>query len=148
MGEVRGEEALDMLQAMNTGHDGSLTTIHANAPRDAISRLEVMIGMANSNLGTKSIRQQVASAIDLFVQISRMNDGSRKVTHITECLGMEGELVTTQDIFVFERTGLTSDGRVAGRFRPTGVRPKFSDRIKAAGIELPPGIFQHIVEVK
>ena len=148
VGEVRGEEALDMLQAMNTGHDGSLTTIHANAPRDAISRLEVMIGMANSNLGTKSIRQQVASAIDLFVQISRLNDGSRKVTHITECLGMEGEMVTTQDIFVFERTGLTADGRVAGRFKPTGVRPKFSDRIKAAGIELPPNIFQNVVEVK
>jgi pilus assembly protein CpaF len=148
VGEVRGEEALDMLQAMNTGHDGSLTTIHANAPRDAISRLEVMIGMANSNLGTKSIRQQVASAIDLFVQISRLNDGSRKVTYITECLGMEGEVVTTQDIFVFERTGLTADGRVAGRFRPTGVRPKFTERIKAAGIELSPNIFQHVVEVK
>jgi pilus assembly protein CpaF len=148
VGEVRGEEALDMLQAMNTGHDGSLTTIHANAPRDAISRLEVMIGMANSNLGTKSIRQQVASAIDLFVQISRLNDGSRKVTHITECLGMEGDVVTTQDIFVFERTGLTVDGRVAGRFKPTGVRPKFSDRIKAAGIELPPAVFQNVTEVK
>jgi len=148
MGEVRGEEALDMLQAMNTGHDGSLTTIHANAPRDAITRLEVMIGMANSNLGTKSIRQQVASAVDLFVQISRLNDGSRKVTYITECLGMEGEVVTTQDIFVFERTGLTADGRVAGRFKPTGVRPKFSDRIKAAGIELPPAVFQNTVEVK
>jgi pilus assembly protein CpaF len=148
VGEVRGEEALDMLQAMNTGHDGSLTTIHANAPRDAISRLEVMIGMANSNLGTKSIRQQVASAIDLFVQISRLNDGSRKVTYITECLGMEGEVVTTQDIFVFERSGLTADGRVAGRFRPTGVRPKFAERIKAAGIELSPNIFQNVVEVK
>jgi len=148
VGEVRGEEALDMLQAMNTGHDGSLTTIHANAPRDAISRLEVMIGMANSNLGTKSIRQQVASAIDLFVQISRLNDGSRKVTYITECLGMEGDVVTTQDIFVFERTGLTADGRVAGRFRPTGVRPKFAERIKAAGIELSPNIFQNVVEVK
>jgi len=148
VGEVRGEEALDMLQAMNTGHDGSLTTIHANAPRDAISRLEVMIGMANSNLGTKSIRQQVASAIDLFIQISRLNDGSRKVTYITECLGMEGDIVTTQDIFLFERTGLTVDGRVAGRFRPTGVRPKFSERIKAAGIELSPNIFQNAVEVK
>jgi pilus assembly protein CpaF len=148
VGEVRGEEALDMLQAMNTGHDGSLTTIHANAPRDAISRLEVMIGMANSNLGTKSIRQQVASAIDLFVQISRLNDGSRKVTYITECLGMEGDVVTTQDIFVFERTGLTADGRVAGRFRPTGVRPKFAERIKAAGIDLSPNIFQNVVEVK
>jgi pilus assembly protein CpaF len=148
VGEVRGEEALDMLQAMNTGHDGSLTTIHSNAPRDAISRLEVMIGMANSNLGTKSIRQQVASAIDLFIQISRLSDGTRKVTYITECLGMEGDLVTTQDVFVFERVGMTSDGRVAGRFKATGVRPKFSERIKAAGIELPPNVFQNVVEVR
>jgi pilus assembly protein CpaF len=148
VGEVRGEEALDMLQAMNTGHDGSLTTIHSNAPRDAISRLEVMIGMANSNLGTKSIRQQVASAIDLFIQISRLSDGTRKVTYITECLGMEGDLVTTQDVFVFERVGMTSDGRVAGRFKATGVRPKFSERIKAAGIDLPPNVFQNVVEVR
>ncbi len=137
VGEVRGEEALDMLQAMNTGHDGSLTTIHANSPRDAISRLEVMIGMASSNLSVRSIRQQVASAVDLFVQISRFSDGSRKVTYITECVGMEGDLVTTQDIFLFERTGVSSEGRVVGRFRPTGVRPKFSERLKAAGIELP-----------
>src|SRR5437763_4788156 len=136
VGEVRGEEALDMLQAMNTGHDGSLTTIHANTPRDAISRLEVMIGMASSNLNTRSIRQQVASAIDLFIQISRLGDGTRKVTFITECLGMEGDLVTTQDIFVFERIGLTNEGKVRGRFKPTGVRPKFSERLKAAGIEL------------
>jgi pilus assembly protein CpaF len=148
VGEVRGEEALDMLQAMNTGHDGSLTTIHANAPRDAISRLEVMIGMGSSNLATKSIRQQVASAIDLFIQISRLSDGTRKVTYITECLGMEGELVTTQDIFLFERSGMTGDGRVAGRFKSTGVRPKFSERIKSAGIELPANIFQNIVEVR
>ncbi len=148
VGEVRGEEALDMLQAMNTGHDGSLTTIHANSPRDAISRLEVMIGMASSNLGVRSIRQQVASAIDLFIQCSRLADGTRKVTYITECLGMEGELVTTQDIFLFERTGLSSEGRVTGRFKPTGVRPKFSERLKAAGIELPPHIFQNVKEVK
>ncbi|MBV8827667.1 MAG: CpaF family protein [Acidobacteriaceae bacterium] len=148
VGEVRGEEALDMLQAMNTGHDGSLTTIHANTPRDAISRLEVMVGLASSNLNVRSIRQQVASAVDLFVQISRLSDGSRKVTYITECLGMEGDLVTTQDIFVFERTGLSSDGRVTGRFRPTGVRPKFSERIKAAGIELPATIFQNVTEVR
>jgi pilus assembly protein CpaF len=147
LGEVRGEEALDMMQAMNTGHDGSLTTVHANSPRDAISRLEVMIGMASSNLNIRSIRQQVASAIDLFVQISRLGDGSRKVTYITECLGMEGDLVTTQDIFVFERIGLTSEGRVRGRFKPTGVRPKFSERLKAAGIELPSHVFQSVVEV-
>jgi len=147
LGEVRGEEALDMMQAMNTGHDGSLTTVHANTPRDAISRLEVMIGMASSNLNTRSIRQQVASAIDLFIQISRLGDGTRKVTYITECLGMEGDLVTTQDIFVFERIGLTSEGKVRGRFKPTGVRPKFSERLKAAGIELPSLVFQNVVEV-
>ncbi len=148
VGEVRGEEALDMLQAMNTGHDGSLTTIHANSPRDAISRLEVMIGMASSNLNVRSIRQQVSSAVDLFIQCTRMADGTRKVTYVTECLGMEGELVTTQDIFVFERTGLSSEGRVTGRFKPTGVRPKFSERLKAAGIEIPPHVFQNVVEVR
>jgi pilus assembly protein CpaF len=148
VGEVRGEEALDMLQAMNTGHDGSLTTIHANTPRDAIARLEVMIGMASSNLNVRSIRQQVASAIDLFVQISRMSDGTRKVTYITECVGMEGDLVTTQDIFVFERVGVTGEGRVTGRFRPTGVRPKFSERLKAAGIEFSTQLFQTAVEVR
>jgi pilus assembly protein CpaF len=147
LGEVRGEEALDMMQAMNTGHDGSLTTVHANTPRDAISRLEVMIGMASSNLNTRSIRQQVASAIDLFIQISRLGDGTRKVTYITECLGMEGDLVTTQDIFLFERIGLTNEGKVRGRFKPTGVRPKFSERLKAAGIELPSLVFQNVVEV-
>ncbi len=148
VGEVRGEEALDMMQAMNTGHDGSLTTIHANSPRDAISRLEVMIGMASSNLNVRSIRQQVASAIDLFIQCTRLSDGTRKVTYVTECLGMEGELVTTQDIFLFERSGMSSDGRVMGRFRPTGVRPKFSERLKAAGIEFPPQLFQTATEVR
>jgi pilus assembly protein CpaF len=148
VGEVRGEEALDMLQAMNTGHDGSLTTIHANTPRDAIARLEVMIGMASSNLNVRSIRQQVASAIDLFVQISRMSDGTRKVTYITECVGMEGELVTTQDIFVFERVGVTGEGRVTGRFRPTGVRPKFSERLKAAGVEFSTQLFQTATDVR
>jgi pilus assembly protein CpaF len=148
VGEVRGEEALDMLQAMNTGHDGSLTTIHANSPRDAISRLEVMIGMASSNLNVRSIRQQVASAVDLFIQISRLGDGTRKVTYITECVGMEGDLVTTQDVFLFERLGVNSDGKVTGRFRATGVRPKFSDRLKAAGIELSPNLFQSAVEVR
>jgi pilus assembly protein CpaF len=133
---------------MNTGHDGSLTTIHANSPRDAISRMEVMIGMASSNLNVRSIRQQVSSAIDLFIQCSRFSDGTRKVTYITECLGMEGELVTTQDIFLFERSSMGSDGRVIGRFRPTGVRPKFSERLKAAGIEFPPQLFQSAVEVR
>ena len=148
VGEVRGEEALDMLQAMNTGHDGSLTTVHSNSPRDAISRLEVMVSMSNANISVRSIRQQVASAVDLFVQISRMSDGSRRVTHLTECVGMEGDLVTTQDIFLFERSGISKDGRVVGRFHGTGVRPKFSERLKAAGLDLPPSIFQSSLEVR
>ena len=147
VGEVRGEEALDMLQAMNTGHDGSLTTLHCNSPRDAIGRLEVMVGMANANMGVRAIRQQISSAVDLFVQVSRMPDGTRKVTHITECVGMEGEQVTSQDIFVFDRTGLTENGRVTGRFRPTGIRPKFYERLRIAGSPLPASIFQTVVEV-
>ncbi len=147
VGEVRGEEALDMMQAMNTGHDGSLTTIHANSPRDAISRLEVMMGMANANMSVHSIRQQVASAIDMFVHISRFSDGSRRITHITECVGMEGDIVTTQDIFLFEKTGITKDGRVTGRFRATGIRPRFYDRLRAAGFQLPPTLFQTVVEL-
>jgi pilus assembly protein CpaF len=147
VGEVRGEEALDMLQAMNTGHDGSLTTIHANTPRDAVGRLEVMVGMANASMGVRSIRQQVSSAIDLFVQISRFSDGTRRVTAITECVGMEGELVTMQDIFVFERSGLTEQGRVTGRFRATGIRPKFYDRLRSSGMHIPASVFQTIVEL-
>jgi pilus assembly protein CpaF len=147
VGEVRGEEALDMLQAMNTGHDGSLTTIHANSPRDAIGRLEVMVGMANANIGVRAIRQQVSSAVDLFIQIARFSDGMRRVTHVTECVGMEGDQVTTQDIFVFDKTGVSEDGRVLGRFRPTGVRPKFSERLRAAGIQLMPQVFQTTVEI-
>ncbi len=147
VGEVRGEEALDMLQAMNTGHDGSLTTVHANSPRDAISRLEVMVGMANANMGVRAIRQQVSSAVDLFIQIARFSDGSRRVTHLTECVAMEGDQVTTQDICVFDKSGVSPDGKVTGRFRPTGVRPKFSERLRAAGIQLPPAIFQTAVEI-
>jgi pilus assembly protein CpaF len=146
VGEVRSEEALDMLQAMNTGHDGSLTTIHANSPRDAIGRLEVMVGMA-STMNVRSIRQQVASAVDLFVQIARFSDGTRRITHLTECVGMEGDQVTTQDIFVFEKTGVREDGRVVGKFRPTGIRPKFYERLKAAGITLAPSVFQTSVEI-
>jgi pilus assembly protein CpaF len=148
VGEVRGEEALDMLQAMNTGHDGSLTTIHANSPRDAIGRLEVMVGMANANMGIRAIRQQVASAIDLLVQIARLSDGSRRVTYLTECVGMEGDQVTTQDIFVFERTGLGEGGKVRGRFRATGIRPKFYERLAASGIQLPASVFQTVVEIR
>jgi len=147
VGEVRGPEALDMLQAMNTGHDGSLTTIHANSPRDAVGRLEVMIGMANANMSVRSIRQQVSSAVEAFVQISRFSDGTRRVTAITECVGMEGDLVTMQDIFVFERTGLTEQGRVTGRFRATGIRPKFYDKLRASGLQIPTSVFQTVVEI-
>jgi pilus assembly protein CpaF len=147
VGEVRGEEALDMLQAMNTGHDGSLTTVHANAPRDAVGRLEVMVGMANANMGVRAIRQQVSSAIDLFVQVSRFSDGARRVTAVTECVSMEGEQVTMQDIFVFEKTGLTEMGRVTGRFRATGIRPKFYDRLRASGMQIPASVFQTVVEI-
>ncbi len=147
VGEVRADEALDMLQAMNTGHDGSLTTIHANTPRDGLGRLEVMVGMANANMGIRSIRQQVASAVNLFVQVARFSDGSRRVTHITEVVGMEGDIITLQDIFLFEKTGILESGRVLGRFRATGVRPKFYDRLKASGISLPTQMFQTVVEI-
>ena len=147
VGEVRAEEALDMLQAMNTGHDGSLTTIHANTPRDALGRLEVMIGMANANMGVRSMRQQVASAVNLFVQVARFSDGSRRVTHITEVVGMEQDMITLQDIFLFEKTGIAESGRVIGRFRATGIRPRFSERLKACGINLPPQLFQTVVEI-
>jgi pilus assembly protein CpaF len=147
VGEVRAEEALDMLQAMNTGHDGSLTTIHANTPRDAVGRLEVMVGMANSNMGVRSIRQQVASAVNLFVQVARFSDGSRRVTHITEVVGMEQDIITLQDIFLFEKTGIVESGRVLGRFRATGIRPRFCERLKASGVNLPPQLFQTVVEI-
>lgn len=148
IGEVRGEEALDMLQAMNTGHDGSLTTIHANTPRDALSRLETMLSMANLNLPDKAMRQQIASAIDVVVQVSRLSDGSRKIIAISEIVGMEGDIVTMQDIFVFDQVGIGEKGKVLGRFRPTGIRPKFSDRLKASGISLPTGMFEHINDLR
>src|SRR5215469_6244110 len=147
VGEVRADEALDMLQAMNTGHDGSLTTIHANTPRDGLGRLEVMVGMANSNMGIRSIRQQVASAVNLFVQVARFSDGSRRITHVTEVVGMEQDVITLQDIFLFEKTGIAESGKVLGRFRATGIRPKFYDRLKASGITLPPQMFQTVVEI-
>jgi len=143
VGEVRSEEALDMLQAMNTGHDGSLTTIHANSPRDALYRLDTMVAMANLNIPEKAIRQQISSAIELIVQISRMADGTRKVTAITEITGMERDVITMQDLFVFDKTGLGDDGRVKGRFRATGIRPKCSERLAAAGIHLPTEMFEH-----
>ncbi len=147
VGEVRGEEALDMLQAMNTGHDGSLTTVHANSPRDAVSRLEVMVSLANANMQMVSCRQQIASAVHVLVQASRMSDGSRRVINITEVTGMEGEVVTLQDIFVFEKRGLNPEGQVVGRFAATGIRPKFYEKLLAGGIRLRPEIFDEVVEV-
>ena len=147
VGEVRGGEALDMLQAMNTGHDGSLTTIHANNPRDAIARLETMSLMAEINLPDRAIRQQVASAVSIIVQVARLSDGSRRVTQVSEVTGVTDEMVTLQDIFVFDRLGVGANNRVLGRFRATGVRPGFADRLKASGIQLPPKLFEHVCEV-
>jgi len=140
VGECRGGEALDMLQAMNTGHDGSLTTCHSNTPRDTISRLEVMCLMAGMDLPVRAIREQIASAVDLICQQNRLRDGSRKIEKITEVQGMEGEIITMSDIFEFEQTGIEG-GKIIGRIRPTGLRPKFIERIEAAGIHLPPSVF-------
>ena len=147
VGEVRGGEALDMLQAMNTGHDGSLTTIHANNPRDAIARLETMSLMAEINLPDRAIRQQVASAVSIIVQVARLSDGSRRVTQVSEVTGVTDEMVTLQDIFVFDRLGVGANNRVLGRFRGRGVRSGFADRLKASGIQLPPKLFEHVCEV-
>jgi pilus assembly protein CpaF len=144
IGEVRGGEAIDMLQAMNTGHDGSLTTVHANTPRDALSRLETMIQMTGLRLSDRAMRQQVASAINLVVQVARMSDGSRRVTSISEITGMEGETITMQEIFQYERTGVDAQGQVIGRFRPTGIRPRFTDRLKACGLQLPRVFFEEM----
>jgi pilus assembly protein CpaF len=148
VGEVRGEEALDMLQAMNTGHDGSLTTVHANTPRDALTRVETMIAMGAVNLPDKAMRQQIASAIQIVMQQTRLSDGTRKVTSISEITGMEGDIITMQEIFVFEKLGVNQEGKVLGRFRATGVRPKMSERLLAAGIRLPASMFEGVVEVK
>src|SRR5579859_7202763 len=147
VGEVRGGEAIDMLQAMNTGHDGSLTTIHANNPRDAIARLETMSLMAELNLPDRAVRQQIASAVSVIVQVARLSDGSRRVTQISEVTGINDEMVTLQDIFVFDRLGISPDNRVLGRFRATGVRPRFDDRLRASGIQLPASLFEHVFEV-
>jgi pilus assembly protein CpaF len=147
VGEVRGEEALDMLQAMNTGHDGSLTTVHANSPRDAVSRLEVMVTLANANMHLTAIRQQIASAVHILVQCSRLSDGSRRVTSITEVTGIETDIVTLQDIFVFEKRGMSPEGRVLGRFAATGILPKFHEKLVAAGIRLPSYIFDETLEI-
>jgi pilus assembly protein CpaF len=144
IGEVRGGEAIDMLQAMNTGHDGSLTTIHANTPRDALARLETMIQMTGLRLSDRAMRQQVASAIDLVVQVARLSDGTRRLTSISEITGMEGETITMQEIFLFERTGVDSSGQVIGRFRPTGIRPRCAERLKACGLQLPRVFFEEM----
>jgi pilus assembly protein CpaF len=147
VGEVRGEEAFDMLQAMNTGHDGSLTTVHANTPRDALSRVENMVSIANLNLPDRAVRQQIASAINAVIQVSRLSDGTRRVTTISEITGMEGEMITMQEIFVFERRGVAESGKVKGAFRATGIRPKFADRLAAAGCRLGRSLFEVVREV-
>jgi pilus assembly protein CpaF len=137
IGEVRGAEAIDMLQAMNTGHDGSLTTIHANSPRDTLGRLETMIQMTGMRLSDRAMRQQIASAVDLVIQVARLTDGTRRVTSISEITGMEGETIAMQEIFQFERTGVDANGKVIGRFRTSGIRPKFAERLKQYGMQLP-----------
>jgi pilus assembly protein CpaF len=147
IGEVRGEEAFDMLQAMNTGHEGSMTTIHANSPRDALSRLESMVAMANINLPERAVRQQMASAISIVVQISRMSDGGRRVTNISEITGMDENVISMQDIFTFVRKGIGPNGRVVGRFEPSRIRPKFLERLRVSGIVLPQDIFERSMEV-
>jgi pilus assembly protein CpaF len=143
IGEVRGEEAFDMLQAMNTGHEGSMTTIHANTPRDAISRLESMVAMSNMNLPEKSVRQQISAAITIVVQAHRMSDGTRKITSVSEITGMEENVVSMQEIFSFEKKGIGPDGKVIGIFKPSRIRPRFLERLRVSGIILPPSIFEH-----
>jgi pilus assembly protein CpaF len=147
LGEVRGEEAFDMLQAMNTGHEGSMATIHANTPRDALSRLESMVAMGGLTLSERTVRQQIASALNIVVQISRMSDGSRKVMSISEVTGMEENIISMQDIFVFQRKGISSTGKVVGTFRPTRIRPRFVDKLAVAGISLPQSVFENVLEV-
>jgi pilus assembly protein CpaF len=144
MGECRGGEAVDMLQAMNTGHDGSITTLHANTPRDALSRLETMISMASLDLPEKAMRQQIASAIQVVIQVSRLSDGTRKILQISEIVGMEGDVITMQDIFVFERIGMGEDDKVLGHFKATGIRPRFSDRLKTYGVDLGQLLFSNM----
>src|SRR6201997_287968 len=147
IGEVRGEEAFDMLQAMNTGHEGSMTTVHANSPRDALSRLESMVAMTNLNLPERTVRQQIASAIAIVVQVSRMSDGTRKVTSISEISGMEENIISMQEIFSFKKKGIGPDGKVIGAFAPTRIRPRFLEQLKTSGIFLPPTLFEQVTEV-
>ena len=141
MGECRGPETLDMLQAMNTGHDGSLTTIHANTPRDALTRIETLVALAGLNISTKGLRHYISSAVDVILQMTRLSDGSRKLTSLQEITGMEGEIITLQEIFTFEQTGLSDDRKVRGKFTSTGVRPKFTEKFRALGIELSQDVF-------
>jgi pilus assembly protein CpaF len=147
IGEVRGEEAFDMLQAMNTGHEGSMTTIHANTPRDALSRLESMVAMTNMNLPERSVRQQMASALTIIVQATRMSDGTRKITNISEITGMEENVISMQEIFTFEKKGIGQDGRVIGVFKPTRIRPRFLERLRVSGVILPPSLFERETQV-
>jgi pilus assembly protein CpaF len=144
IGEVRGGEAIDMLQAMNTGHDGSLTTVHANTSRDALARLETMIQMAGLRLSDRAMRQQIASAIHVVIQVARLSDGTRRIISISEITGMEGETISMQDVFIYERRGIDQNGRVIGRFRPTGVRPRFAERLKVYGMQLPRSFFEEV----
>ena len=147
VGEVRGEEALDMLQAMNTGHDGSLTTIHANTPRDALYRLDTMVAMANLNIPDRAVRQQTASAVNMVIQVNRFSDGARRVTSIAEITGMEQDVITMQEIFVFEKVGVNESGKVMGHFRATGIRPKCAEKLLVAGFKLPTEMFEHVVPI-
>jgi len=147
LGEVRGEETLDMLQAMNTGHDGSITTIHSNTPRDALARMETMAMMSEVRLAEKAVRAQIAAAVHIIVQVARQSDGTRRITHITELTGAFGDVVSMQDIFLFEKKGLGPNGQVKGRFFATGVVPKFAEKLIAAGMPLPSGLLDHSVEI-
>jgi len=147
VGEVRGEEAFDMLQAMNTGHEGSLTTVHANSHRDALARIENMVSMANLNIPERAVRHQISSAVHAVVQVARLSDGTRKIISISEITGMEAEIISMQDIFVFDRLGIDESGKVRGMFRATGIRPKFAERLATAGCRLRPGLFESRVEV-
>jgi pilus assembly protein CpaF len=147
VGEVRGEEAFDMLQAMNTGHEGSITTVHANSQRDALSRIENMVSMANLNIPERAIRHQISAAIHAVVQVARLSDGTRKVITISEITGMEADIISMQDIFVFDRLGIDQSGKVRGLFHATGIRPKFAERLATAGNKLRPGLFDSRIEV-
>jgi pilus assembly protein CpaF len=144
---VRGEEAFDMLQAMNTGHEGSLTTVHANSPRDAMARIENMVSMANLNIPERAIRHQISSAVHAVIQVARLSDGTRKVITISEITGMDDDVIAMQDVFTFDRTGIDENGKVRGAFRATGVRPQFADRLATSGARLRPALFESKVEV-